>query len=176
MDQQRQARARKGWQSCAQLLLCDHGEAVDAGMNEKTFEAGDTRGCEGFEGGRIVGDNSAPSHPIDTTAAARRCTLLLESGDGGRGGETIQRHVDKERVAPCSRGARGCLKAFPVGAARIVDMDMRIDEAWENGGVAEIANCGEGGNLLRGDNVADVFAFDEKRGGAHARGRDDATR
>jgi hypothetical protein len=61
---------------------------------------------------------------------------------------------------------RGGLEAFPIGAAGIVDVHVRIDEAGKNGGVAKIVELGVGGNLIGRDYVEQAFSFDKKSGGA----------
>jgi hypothetical protein len=65
MDKKRKASLRNMRQGRAQLLLRDHGEAVDAGVDEKTLEAGHPGIGERLDVVLIIGDDSAPGHPVD---------------------------------------------------------------------------------------------------------------
>lgn len=152
----------------AQLLLGDHCEAVNAGMNEKTFEARDARGREQFDVEGIIGDDTAPRQPIDVTSATRRGALGFESGDVGGGGEAIEGHVDEERVATGGGGARSGLEPFPVRAPGVVDVNVGIDEAGENDGIAEIVRIGVGRDLVGRHDAENAAVFHEESGGADA--------
>src|SRR5580700_7105875 len=114
-------------ESGAKLLLGDHGEAVDAGMNEKTLEAGNTGGGERFNVVLIVADDSAPSQPVDAAFSLRGLALCGERGHCRGWRQTVERHVDQSCVTSGCGGTRGGCETFPLGAAGLVDVDMRVD-------------------------------------------------
>ena len=114
---------------------------------------------------RVVGDDSAPGHPVDAATIVSCGAFGFESGDVGCRGQTVEGHVDEQRVAASGSGARGGLEAFPIGAAGVVDVHVGIDEAGKNGGVAKIVELGVGGNLIGSDYVEQAFTFDKERGG-----------
>lgn len=175
MNEERQPAASNVGQSGAQLLLVDHGEAVDAGMHEKTFEAGNACLGERLDVARIVRDDAAPCEPVDPAAILCGCALGVESGNVGRGRQTIERHVNEESVTTRGGGARSGLESFPMRAAGIVDVNMGIDEAGEKHGITKIFARDFRRDFTGRDDVADAAVFDKKRGGAHAtRGHDTA--
>lgn len=167
VDEEREFGAGDMRESGAQLGLGDNGEAIDAGMDQKTFEAGDASAGERLEVERVVGDDAAPGEPIDAGAAMRGGALCFEGGDLGGGGKAIQRHVDEESVATGGSGARGGFEAFPIGAAGVVDVDVRIDQARKYGSVAKIVGLRVGRDLIGRDYVEDFVTIDEESGGAH---------
>ena len=175
VDEQRKFRDGDMRQSGAKLLLGNHGEAVDAWMDEKTFEAGNAGAGERFDVMLIIRDDASPGHPIDATSASSGCALGVESVDAGGGGKAIQGHVHKKGVAPGGGGARGGLEAFPIGATRIVNVNVGIDEAGKDYGVAKVVELCVGGDLIRSDDGLDSAAIHKQSGGAHAIGRDNTT-
>ncbi len=114
----------------------------------------------------VAGDDSAPGHPVDVATAVSCDAFGFQSDDVGCGGQTVERHVDKQRVAVGGSGARGGLEAFPIGAAWVVNVHVGIDEAGKNGGVAKFVELGVGGNLIGRDYVEQAFSFNKESGGA----------
>lgn len=159
VDEQREARAEEMRKSGAKLLFGDHGETVDAGVNKKTFEAGDARVGEELDVVLIISDDAAPREPIDAGAPLRGFAFGVERGNIRGGGQTIERHVDEKRVTSRGSGARGGFEPFPIGAAGIVDVNVRIDEAGENDGVAKIVRFGVARDLIRSNDVMDATVF-----------------
>lgn len=168
VDEKREARASDMRESGAQLLFGDHSEAVDAGLNEKTFEAWDACGREWLNVSWIIGDDAAPGHPIDVAAGVGCGAFGFESEDIDSGGEAVEGHVDEESVATGGGGARSGLEAFPVGAAGVIDVNVGIDEAGEDDGVGEIVGIGVRRGLIGSDNVDNAAVFHEESGGADA--------
>src|SRR5271165_1737607 len=125
-------------QSGSQLLLRNHGEAIHAGMNQKTLESCYPRPSQRLNVGWVIRDNPAPGPPIDPAPASRRLALSLERGNIGGGRQAIQRHVHQQGISARCRGARGGLKPFPFRSAWIVDVHMGIDEPGKNRRSAEI--------------------------------------
>src|SRR5271168_3178138 len=132
VNQQWQPGARHVRQSCAQLLFGDHREAIDAGVNEETFESRRARVGERLDVARIAGDYSAPSQPVHAALAARGGALGFERGDVGRGRQAVQRHVYQKRVSSRGCGARGGCKTFPVGATGKVLQPPRAPQPRED--------------------------------------------
>src|ERR1700761_8880627 len=123
MDEEGKARLCDEGKGCFQLLLVDHGEAVAAGVNEKTFEAEYTSVCQWKDVFVVVSDGSSPRSPVDKTLSLSGFALLLKCGDGCSFGEAVQRHIDQGGVA-AGRGGTCCgAKTFPFSAAWLVDVD-----------------------------------------------------
>ena len=168
MDEEREA----GFGDCGEggfeLLLVDHGEAVAARVDEEAFVAEDSSAREGKDVGLIVGDGSAPGGPVDEALTACGCAFGFECCNGGGFGEAVERHVDEGGVPSGGCGSCGGAEAFPFGAAGLVDVDVGVDEAWEDGLVGVVVDdCVEWdfGGVADG---ADAFAFDEECAGACA--------
>jgi hypothetical protein len=66
---------------------------------------------------------------IDEALAASGVALEFESGGVGGLGQAVERHVDQRGEAPGGGGERGGAKALPLGAAGLVDVGMRVDQA-----------------------------------------------
>ena len=150
------------------MLAVDHGEAVAAGVDEEAFEAGDAGAGERVEvrpGCRRRRRPRRPSRPCTGRAAASR--LSFEGGDGGGLGEAVEGHVDEGGVAAGGGGAGGGGEAFPFGAAGLVDVDVGVDEAGEEGDDAEVVDGGVGGQFGRAlQMAADDAVFEQERGAA----------
>ena len=159
MHQQRQTSPRQVRQRRSQIILVDHGEAIDPGMNQKALEPQHSRGGERFDVRLIVFDHAAPRRPIHPALALRRCTLRLERSDRGRRRQAVQGHVHQQRVAAGRSGARRGVEAFPLGPSGIVDVYVRIDQPGKNRGIAEIVDFRAGRNLRGRNNRLDLFAF-----------------
>ena len=76
----------------------------------------------------VAGDGAAPEAHI-SPATAGGGLLEAQRAGGGRGRQAIERHVDQRRH-PALGGGPGCAgEALPLGAARLVDVDVGVDEA-----------------------------------------------
>jgi hypothetical protein len=124
----------------------------------------------------IVRSNAAPRQPIDAASAARGRAFLFERGDGSGWGDTVQRHVHQEGVAASGGRTRRGLKAFPVGAAGIVDVDVGIHQPRKDGSIAEIVGFGSRRNVRRFDDVPNPLAFHEQSCGTHSLRSHDSAR
>ena len=140
MHQQRQARPGHVWQRRAQLLLRNHGETIDSGIDQKAFETRHSGGCESFDVVLVIVNDSAPGRPIDAAFAVCGRTLGLERSNRRGRGKTVQRHINEHRVSARGRGSGRGFEAFPLGAPGLVDMHVRIDEPGKNGRIAEVMN------------------------------------
>jgi hypothetical protein len=177
VDEQRQAGLGDGGEGALELFAVDHGEALAAGIDEEALEAGDAGAGEGKDVGLVIGDGSTPCGPVDEALVGGGGALGFEGGDGGGFGEAVEGHVDEGGVASGGGGASGGGEALPLGAAGLVDVDVGVDEAGEDGEGAEVVDGGVGGQVGWVADGADegVGAVVEKeRGAACAGGCDDA--
>ncbi len=173
MHQKWQASPGDMRQGHSQMLLCNHGETVDTGVHQKAFEPSHPGICEGFNMILIIVNHPAPRRPIDAALALCGRALSLQRSHRRGRRKTIQRHVDEQCVSTCRRGSCGCFETLPLGSARLVDVHVRIDEPWKNGGCAEVMNFVTiGGNLIRRDNTLDALSFDQYGGGTNFVGSD----
>ena len=82
----------------------------------------------------------------------RRCTC---------GRQTIKRHVNKRGVSARS-GCSCCrFKPFPLRASGFVNVNMRVHQAGQNGGVTKVLNGNLRGQLITQNNIEDSAVFDE---------------
>ena len=113
----------------AKVALGDVREFIDSRGAQKALEAAHAGARERLELRGVAGHDAAPECHVDVTlpAAARRfsssaATVVV-------GGHAVERHVDQRRDAAGRRGARRGCESFPVGAARLVDVHVRVDDA-----------------------------------------------
>ena len=183
VHQQRQPGARDVWNGTLQVGAIDRGEAVAARIDEEALEAGNSGECERLEVMLVAVDRAAPEGVVDHALVCaagptlRRCFALeLQRADGGRLGQAVQRHVDDGSEASGSGGSGGRGEALPLGAARLVDVSVDVDEPGQQGEVAKIFDGNVGSQLRDRLDGGDVLALDDDRCLALAMGRDDAAR
>ena len=171
MHKQRQTSPRDMRQSCAQLRLVDHGESIDAGVNEKAFESRNARGRQTFDVLLVIAHDSGPRHPVHVALAVCSLAFRFERSYGCRRRQAIEGHVHEQGVAASGCGARSGKESFPFRAPGFVDVDVRVDQPRQNGSLAKILHGNMRGKLMWRDNVKDSPVFDE-----HGRGFDSAGR
>ncbi len=115
-------------------------ELVDAAGRQEGLEAEHARPVQGFEVGEVVGDGAAPEAEVDPGLAVGGLPLGFEPGGGGGGGHRVERHVDDRGDAAGGGGPGGGGEALPLGAAGLVDVHVGVDQAGEQGGVAEVGH------------------------------------
>ena len=124
-----QAEHRRPAHSLVQREVVAGGEVVDAAVGHERLEADDTAG------GQLVHLLDAPRHEpapereVDVRRAARRGQLGLERACVDRRRVGVQRHVDSAREAAGRERARAAAPAFPGGAAGVVEVHVRVDQA-----------------------------------------------
>ena len=148
-------------QGGAELWFRDHSEAVDARMNEEALESRHVCGCQFFNMLLVVAHHAAPGHPIHVALVFRCVSFCFECSDSSRGRQAIQRHVYKQRIAASRGGAGRRTESFPLRATRLVDVNMRVHQARQNGGVTKVLNGNLRGQLIRQNNIEDSAVFDE---------------
>ena len=122
----------------AQFGFIDPGKSIDAGVNQEAFESRHAGGRQRLHAIGVPAHHTAPRGPIHPRLAARRSTLSFERGHINGLRHAIQGHVDQRGHAACRRRARGGFKAFPLGAAGLIDVHMRVDESRQQDGIAKI--------------------------------------
>ena len=95
--------------------------------------------------------------------AAVLALTLGVSGCGGGGGNGIERHFDQRGDAAGGCGAGGGLESFPLGAARLIDVDVGIHQPGHDDAVAVVFDRGAGRNI-----VVRADARDDAAGHMHA--------
>ncbi len=153
------ARAARGSASPRELGLADQPNSATPDVDEKALEAAHARLREPGELALVARHDAAPESDIDTHCPSPRALLFQAAYRGGRG-HAVERHVDERRhAAGCGRARRG-REAFPVGAARLVEVDVRVDDARQDHEVADVVEDGgcrmEGGRHGGDPAVSDV--------------------
>ena len=105
------------------------GELLHAGVEQEALEAEDAGVVEGCEVGDVARDRAAPEADVDPGLVGGDRPLRLQRRDRGGRRDAVERHVDDRRDAPGSRGAGRAGEALPVGATRLVDVDVGVDES-----------------------------------------------
>ena len=128
-EQRHASRARIGIASRRSAsVTCANSSTPDGA--EEALEAAHARARERLERHRHCPGTTPPQKPTSTwqrPAAARR--FASSAATRRRGRNAVERHVDERGHAARRGRARRRLEAFPVGAAGLVDVDVRIDKA-----------------------------------------------
>ena len=138
MHQQRYIASREDRHGSAQLALANQRKLVDARRHEKTLEPADAGVDERVQLAGVAGHHAAPERDVDVALPARGSALRLERRHGRRRRHAVERHVDDGRDAAGRRRARRRGEPFPLGAARLVDVHVRVDEAGHDDEVADV--------------------------------------
>src|SRR6185295_4659338 len=103
------------------------------------------------------------------TAGASRVELRSQRRDRGGRWDAVERHVNHRRDA--AGGGRSCgrVESFPLRAARLVDMDVGVDNAWRNekiAGVDDDVSGASGRHIVEGADGHDSSVLDLNGGWA----------
>ena len=142
MDEQWNSTPRQDWQGFAKIPFVDRGEVVDPRWHQKTLEAANARLDELFEVRGVARHDAAPERDVDVTLPVRRGPLGLERRRRRRRRHAVQRHVDDRGYATGRGRPRRGVEALPIGAARLVDVDMGVDDARRHDEVAGVVTLG----------------------------------
>ena len=124
----------------------------------------------------ILPSEPAPRRPVDP-AFSRGCNALrFEGSDGGRFRQAVEGHINERRVAACCRSSGSCGKTLPFRSARLIDVDVRIDQAWQQHAITEVMHLRLCRDLRRIDDGSNLSLFDQDGAPAHALGRNHPTR
>ena len=122
----------------------------------------------------VARHDAAPEADVDVTLAARRGPLRLQRRNSRRRRNAVERHVDNRRDAAGRRRARGRVEAFPVGAAGLVDVHVRVDDAGRDHEVAAVDDVRAIGQVRGPFDVDNSAVVDLDRGGCDRIGEHDA--
>src|SRR5262249_37840434 len=174
---QRRVPAGERGQPPPQIALLDGRELVDAGRRQKTLEAADARRGEILELVPVARHDATPEQHFHA-ADRRRPAFRLKPLHRRRRRKAVERHVDGGRDAAGRRGGGGGGEAFPLGAAGLVHVDVRVDEAGRDEEVADVRGPGSGARGARVDRAdrGDLIAGDFDLGRLDAVGKKDPGR
>ena len=104
------------------------GELVDAGVQQEALEPEHARLVQRSQVGQVARHGATPEAHVDVGLVAGDGPLLLQCRNGNRRRDAVERHVDDRRDAAGRRGPGGAGEALPLGAARLVDVHVGVDE------------------------------------------------
>jgi hypothetical protein len=126
-DHQR-VEARELLEGRPQLSPRQRWELVHARVHQEALHAEDARLVQAPQVADVAGHRAAPEAHVDVALAVRRRALDLQGGDVDGRRQAVERHVDDRRDAPGRGGTGRRGEALPLGAARLVDVDVGVDE------------------------------------------------
>ena len=112
--------------------------------------------------------------PRTTPPHAAQSTQALPSGRGALGFEglgvnglrdAVERHVHEGCDAAGGSGLGRCLKALPLGAAGLVDVDVRVDKAGQQKGIAKVAQGAGRRRFAPTEDCSDAPILHQQRSG-----------
>jgi hypothetical protein len=142
-------------------MFGNHGETVDAGIDQKALEASHSRSRERFDVTLIIVNHPAPCCPVDAASAVRSRPFGAKGSHRSCRRKTVQRHVDQQRVASGSCSSRRGFEALPLCAPRIVDMNVGIDQARKDDRLAEVMDLVSIRYLIGGDDSLNPLSVDK---------------
>src|SRR3989442_107148 len=160
VGEERCTQAPEDWHGAFELRATDVSEFRHAGRYEERFETEDPLAPERGQLGFVARHNAAPEADVDMTSGGCRLALGGQRYDRGRGRHAVERHVDEGRDASCRGCARPRLETLPVGAPRLVQVHVRIDEAWHDDVFARVDQSCIGWDCVVGRDGSDTLAVD----------------
>lgn len=100
-------------------------------VDEEALEATDTMLNERLELGGISRDDTPIEADIDPAFTLGSLDLLLEASDGGSGRDGIQGHIHDGGDTTKGRSLGSSIETLPFCPARLIEMDMGIDQTRE---------------------------------------------
>ncbi len=179
MDKERHAEVGEDGKRLRELVRLHMGKLFDAGVAQKALEREHAFGLEGGELMHVAADEAAGETHIHVELALGGAALGLEPGAGGRGRQTIERHVHEGGDAPRRRGSRRGGEAFPLGAARLIDVHVGVHDAGHDRVGSDVGHRRTLGTVAVVADLCDAAAGDvdrvraRPRGGHYARARQD---
>ena len=132
MHRHRQAEACSARHAGAQRLVVGRGKVVHPGRAHEGLEADDPPVGELVEAVDVARHEPAPEREVDVGRAGRGRDLEIERGPVERRWARVQRHVDEGRRAAGGERPGSVVEPLPVRAARIVAVDVSVDDAGED--------------------------------------------
>ena len=138
------------------------GVFVETGVAHEGLEsdgAGFGHGGEVREG---VGDEASPESEVEMGLFERGCFFELEGVAVGDGWGGIERHVEEGTASSGGEGKGAGGEAFPLGAAGLVEVNVRVDPARDEDAVGGVDFLGGGAGDVFGE-VGDGAVRDGER-------------
>ena len=126
------AQSRRAFHPLAQRVVIHAGKILNAAAGHERLEANRTALAEFLQLVQIVRHESAPEGEVRQRPVLRDRKFLVEALAVNRRRMGIERHVEEHRPAPRRQRARAGFDSLPIRAARIVEVDVRINQAGEN--------------------------------------------
>ena len=139
-----------------------------AGIGEEAFESKGAVIQHRVELGCVAGNRASPKADVDPALPLHRLGFGQERFDGSRWRDAVERHVDQGGHPARRCRPRGGLESLPIRPPRLVDVDVRVDEAGHDD---EVAVVDIGAFPVLADAV-DASALDVNRRRARAGWRD----
>src|SRR5262249_6863057 len=111
----------------AKVAISDMRKLIDAAGYQKALETKNSRFPQTAELQYIAGNDPAPESGIDVQLAFCLADFFPIRGFRRCCRNAVERHLDQCCDAARGRRLGSSLKAFPLRAARLIDMHMRID-------------------------------------------------
>src|ERR1700723_170916 len=104
-------------------------EFLDAARHEKAFEAKHAAFPQRPKFADISGNDAAPKADVHPKFSCCRCQFFAECRCGRRCGNAVERHFDQSYDSASRSSTSGRRKTFPFRAARLVDVDVGVDDS-----------------------------------------------
>ena len=155
--------------------LIHPGKSVDAGVNEEALEARNARARPAASAHAALPRTTPPHAAQSTHALPRAAARLASSACTSMVSGTQFSGMSTSVVTPPAAAARVAVsKAFPLGAARLVDVDVRVHQAGQQHRVAEIAQLGLRRNIVPAAHRRDALVLHHQRRGCEPCGGQNA--
>ncbi len=177
VHEQRRAEARDLGHAGAELGLVYVRELGDAALGEEALEGQHAFLEEVAQAAvrtGVAGNEPAAQRDVDAGLLLERAHLGAEAFERGGRRHAVERHVDEGGDAARGRRAGRGGEALPLGAARLVDVDVRVDEAGQDAEIARVEDGEAGGAVVVVGDGDDDAAGDMNGVRRLADGRDDA--
>ncbi len=129
MDEENRVQLGETLHALAQGDLITGGKLVDSARAHEGLESHHTALDHRRELVEVARDKASPKAEVDLRRTPHRGQLQVESLDGRRDRQVVQRHVDEARVAARGQRCRAVGDVLPVGSAGLVEVDVRVDAA-----------------------------------------------
>src|SRR5215213_2231651 len=110
------------------MLLSHILKLIHTRGNQKTLKPNHTRIKHRCQLSSILRHDPTPEPHVYKTITSRLFQLRVKPGKRRSRGNRVERHIDECGDAARSRSERRTTKAFPLSAARRVDVNVRIDK------------------------------------------------